>query len=122
MLHLSQSRQLAGVEEPRDAPLSFANSVQRVQLLSALSSGGFVDTAPNMGINAVGEMARVSMADWRPTADPPARTATTYLGGLLSEQSARSDETLFVFARDEHANRFPFHAPSQANAVLRYGQ
>ncbi len=116
-----QIHQLAGVEQPRDAPLSFANSVQRVQLLSAMSAGGYVDTAPNMGINAVGEMARVSMADFRPTADPPARTATTYMGGLVSEQEERNRETTFEFARDEHANRFPFHAPSQANALLRYG-
>lgn len=59
-------------------------------------AGPSAENANNGSINAVGEMPRVSLMDFRPTAaQPPARTATTYMGGLLSESEARHSTLMY---------------------------
>lgn len=117
--------QLAGVQHQGDEPLSFANSVQRVRYLETLerSFGRNSPATSNSNIQAVGEQRRFNMNDFRPTADPKPEHATTHLGGLESVQELDVRCGQFVFSRPDSfygCNKFPYFAPGQENALLRY--
>jgi hypothetical protein len=113
---------LAGVQQKRDEPLTFASSVSQVRELEALERafGTNSTAAAGTGIQAVGEVRRVSMNDFRPTPDPAPQTATTYLGGLQSFTHGPSNVYDFAQEARRGGDRFPYFAPGQENTLQRY--